>query len=62
MVLDIRIPIGIVFTVTGLLIFVYGLIYRTPAPAGGSINVDAVWGAVLISFGSCMLLVSRRHR
>ena len=55
--LDIRIPIGGMFSLFGLLLLVYGL-----ATAGSpmyehslNINVNAMWGGVLLVFGAVML-------
>ena len=59
--LDIRLPIGLMFTLFGLLLVVYGLasnkeIYQRSL----GINVNLGWGAVLLVFGVVMLLLGRR--
>jgi hypothetical protein len=57
--LDIRWPIGLMFTLIGALLFVFGLANRTGslASAGGDqININLIWGVVLLIFGVLMLL------
>ena len=53
---DIRIPIGSMFSILGVLLIVYGIssdpeIYRRSL----GINVNLWWGAVLFVFGGLML-------
>jgi hypothetical protein len=57
--LDIRWPIGLMFTLIGALLAVYGL--STGANTGLyksslGININLIWGAVLLVFGLLMLL------
>ena len=58
--LDIRIPIGLLFWITGLLLVVYGL-FSDPAIYARSLgyNVNLYWGAILAVFGGVMLLLAR---
>ncbi len=60
--LDIRIPIGVMFTVLGLILFGYGLVPNAELYARHSlsINVNFWWGLVLLAFGLGMLLLARR--
>jgi hypothetical protein len=60
--LDIRIPIGLLFTLIGALLVGYGLMHGAPlrGTAAGW-NINAWWGAVLIVFGVAMLLLARRY-
>lgn len=56
MSLDLRVPIGLFFGLTGLLLTGYGLvsdpaIYRVSL----GINVNLWWGLVLVLFGGAML-------
>jgi uncharacterized membrane protein len=60
MTLDIRLPMGLLFTLIGLLLVMYGLTHAPLRPAAG-VNVNADWGAVLIVLGVSMLLLARRH-
>ena len=61
MQLDIRLPIGALFTLLGLILVVYGV------TADASIytrslghNVNLWWGLVLVAFGVAFLLLARR--
>ena len=61
--LDIRLPIGMLFTLLGLLLAGYGVL-SDPAAYQRSlgINLNLIWGLVLIAFGVFMLLLGRRAR
>lgn len=65
--LDIRYPIGIIFTLYGLILIVFGLL-TNPAifERSLSINIDLWWGGAMLVFGLCMgglaLRASRRNR
>lgn len=59
--MDIRLPIGLMFTTLGLVLALFGLfgdksIYRSSL----GINVNLIWGLVLIVFGAFMLWMARR--
>ncbi len=61
MALDLRIPIGLLFGLLGLLLAVYGLatgpdVYQKSL----GINVNAWWGLVMVVFGALMLVLARR--
>lgn len=63
--LDIRWPIGFMFSLLGALIVLYGL--ATGADAAMyhrslDINVNVRWGVVLLAFGALMLLLAWRGR
>jgi hypothetical protein len=59
--LDIRLPIGALFTVLGVLLAVYGLGSNTTIYQKSlGINVNLVWGTVLLVFGLAMILLARR--
>ncbi len=52
--LDIRWPIGLMFTLIGALLVIYGV----ALPAGSvslGININLIWGIVLLVFGVLML-------
>ena len=56
--LDIRWPIGLMFTLIGALMAVYGLATGSNTDLYKSslgININLVWGAVLLVFGILML-------
>ena len=60
MILDIRIPIGLLFLTIGALLAGYGL-FSDPAIYTQSlgINVNFYWGGVLLAFGLVMLVLAR---
>ena len=52
--LDIRWPIGLMFTLIGALLAVFGLVKGAESVSLG-ININLIWGAVLLVFGVLML-------
>ena len=61
MTLDIRLPIGLLFTLLGILLTGYGLM-SDPAVYQHSLgyNMNLIWGIVLLVFGAVMLFFGRR--
>jgi hypothetical protein len=64
MQLDIRLPIGLLFTLFGLILVIFGLvsdpaIYRTHSLG---MNINLVWGLVQIAFGAIMLWLAFRGK
>jgi len=58
---DLRYPIGILFTIYGVLLFAYGLIGNKEQYARSlNINVNLVWGIVMLVFGLVMLFFAKR--
>jgi hypothetical protein len=61
--LDIRLPIGLMFTLLGVLLTGYGL---TSAGAiterSLGVNVNLWWGLVLVAFGAVMLALATRAK
>ncbi len=57
--LDIRLPLGLLFVVTGGMMTVYGLFTHGSAIYQKSLGIDInlVWGLVLLGFGMIMLLL-----
>jgi hypothetical protein len=53
--LDIRWPIGLMFTLIGVLLTGYG-VAKASASMSLGININLVWGVVLLIFGSAMLV------
>jgi len=59
MYIDIRIPLGFMFSLMGLMLVGLGL-------TGGSVlyrfglNVNLIWGLVMLAFGASMLWLARR--
>ena len=59
--LDIRLPIGLMFSLFGLLLIVYGFISdKAIYHRSLGINVNLGWGVVLLIFGVVMLVLGRR--
>jgi hypothetical protein len=59
--LDVRVPIGAMFAIDGLVMAVYGLV---SAPTGEAaerigVNINLWWGLLLLAFGGGMLLWRR---
>ena len=65
--LDIRLPIGIIFALYGLILIVFGLLTDPAIFARSlSVNIDLWWGAAMLVFGLFMgglaLRASRQNR
>ncbi len=59
--LDIRLPIGYLFAILGVMLVVYGLVTETAIyDRSLGINVNLWWGICLVAFGGVMLLLGRR--
>lgn len=61
--LELRLPIGLLFSMVGAILVVYGLITppETYRPSLG-INMNLYWGVVLCAFGGVMLGFALRAR
>jgi hypothetical protein len=63
MQLDLRIPMGLMFTLTGLILTVFGLKTNGDTALYAKslgINANLWWGLVLLAFGLIMFLLGRR--
>lgn len=62
--LDLRLPIGLMFSIMGLVLAGYGLVANREIYARSlGINVNLWWGLVMMAFGLTMLgLVARARR
>ncbi len=63
--LDVRLPIGAMFALLGLLLAIYGLITSgDPRVYERSllIDINLWWGLVMLAFGVVMLVFARRGR
>jgi high-affinity Fe2+/Pb2+ permease len=61
--IDIRVPVGVMFGAMGALLAGYGLLGDQSIYARSlGININLVWGGVLIVFAVCLLLLSARAR
>ncbi len=59
--IDIRLPLGSLFSLLGIILFVYGALgdsSRYQQSLG--VNVNLYWGIVLLAFGLLMLFLGRR--
>jgi len=60
--LDVRIPLGLLFLILGIILVVFGLTSDPAIYAQHSLgqNVNVFWGAIFAVFGAAMLLLTRR--
>jgi hypothetical protein len=61
--LDIRWPIGLMFSLIGVLLTGYGLVNSANSTTkidGESININLIWGVVLLVFGVLMVIFAFR--
>jgi len=61
--LDIRWPIGLMFTLIGLMLTCYGAVNRTNSVTkidGQEININLIWGVLLLIFGVLMVIFAYR--
>lgn len=58
--LDLRLPLGLMFVIFGLMLTVYGLVSDRAIYARSlGINVNLWWGLVLLIFGAVMFAMAR---
>jgi hypothetical protein len=63
--LDIRFPIGLMFSIIGILVAGYGLVTGSNKELyqrSLDININLIWGIVLLIFGAWMLLMAIRAK
>jgi len=62
MQLDIRLPMGLLFLILGIILVTYGFVSDPVIYATHSLgqNVNLLWGAIFALFGGVMLLLSRK--
>jgi hypothetical protein len=62
--LDIRIPLGLIFLITGGIMSIFGFITRHSGIYQRSmgVNLNLTWGALMFVFGLIMFLVGRRQK
>jgi multisubunit Na+/H+ antiporter MnhG subunit len=57
---DLRKPLGAMFSLIGVMLVVYGLVSRPEIyERSFSLNVNLIWGVVLVVFGVTMLWLGR---
>jgi hypothetical protein len=62
---DIRIPIGLMFSVLGVLISIFGFVTKSDSAMyqrSLGINVNIIMGLVMLVFGLIMLFLSQRKK
>lgn len=61
MSLDLRVPMGLMFTLVGLMLSIYGLVTRGSAiyARSAGLNINVIWGIVMLVFGLSMFLLGR---
>ena len=63
MTLDLRLPIGLMFSLFGAMLAIYGAVSDSAIYARSlGINVNLIWGVVLLVFGAAMLFLARKGR
>jgi uncharacterized membrane protein YoaK (UPF0700 family) len=63
--LDIRIPLGLLFLITGGILSVYGFVTRASAAIyerSMGINLNLTWGLIMFVFGLVMFIVGKRQK
>ena len=63
--LDIRIPLGLIFLITGGIMAVFGLFTRGNSALYArsmDVNLNLTWGVIMFVFGLIMFLVGRRQK
>ncbi len=61
-VFDLRIPLGYLFATLGTLLIIAGLIGSPDANARSlGININVIWGVVMIAFGILCLVLAKRE-
>lgn len=60
--LDVRIPLGLLFLILGVILVVFGFTSDPAIYVQHSLgqNVNLVWGGIFALFGAIMLLLTRR--
>ena len=60
--LDIRLPLGLIFLIIGGIMAVYGVFTRGSMMYASSqgINLNLIWGLVMLVFGLIMFLAGRK--
>lgn len=62
--IDIRLPIGLMFAIFGVILTIYGALSNEAIYARSlGLNINVLWGVALLAFGGVMLLLGwRGHR
>jgi len=63
--LDIRWPIGFMFSLVGLLLTIFGFATKGDAEMyqrSLGVNINLIWGIILLLFGAFMLIMAMRKK
>ena len=62
--LDIRLPLGLIFAILGGILIAYGAATHgsNMYALSAGININMLWGAVMLIFGAGMMIAARRSR
>ena len=62
MSLDLRIPMGLMFSIVGAIMSLYGLFTRGSViyERSAGMDINLIWGLVMLVFGSTMFLLGKR--
>ena len=61
--LDVRMPMGLMFSVLGALLLVYGgLTLGRPGTAPTGVPINLIWGFFILVFGLILIFLARRAR
>lgn len=60
--LDLRIPMGLMFTIVGAMMSIFGFFTRGSAiyQRSAGVNINLIWGIVMLVFGVMMFMLGRR--
>ncbi len=60
--LDLRIPMGLMFTIVGAILAIFGLVTHSSAiyTRSAGMDINLIWGCVMLAFGLTMFLLGRR--
>lgn len=63
MAFDLRLPLGLMFTLYGVMLTIYGLVSdKAIYQKSLGIDINLIWGVVLLVFGVLMLTFALRAR
>jgi multisubunit Na+/H+ antiporter MnhG subunit len=67
MSLDLRIPLGLLFLIVGVMLSIYGVVTRGSDiyQRSAGMDINLIWGLVMLVFGLAMFLLGRysdKHR
>jgi hypothetical protein len=62
MSLDLRIPLGLLFSIVGILLSAYGLVTRGSEiyARSAGMDINLIWGVVMLAFGLTIFVMGRR--